>query len=907
MRLPALWIVASFAGGIAVAMRGPGSVRLWCSAAAVALALGGVLVWRSKTRAAWALALVAWAAVGGLAGTVERASVPVNHVTRLIAEGRLDTTAPLRWQGRLREDPMALPWGRRYEIDLEQVEAGGVSTPVSGGLRLSLYGAEHFRGAPWGLRAGDRVEALVRARPPRNFLDPGAFDERGYLARQKIDLTGSLRSGELLQLVDRPRPTLAQRLARIRGTLLARLDALFPGEPQRAAVLRAMLLGDRSFVDSQVVTAFQKTAAYHVLVVAGLHVGALVVFFLWAGRKLRFGVFATSVLTLIALAAYVGVVQDRPPIFRAALMAAFYLCARPLFRRIELLNTVALAALAILFWRPSSLGDSSFELSFVAAGVIAGLAVPWMERTSAPYEQGLRHLGDVTRDAQHPPKVAQFRIDLRAAAARVASHAPAWLAPRAGRFVAMPVRAGLRLWEIVLLSAVIQWGMMPLLAMDFHRVSLAGPLSNIPAVILTGFIVPLGFLALLATFAWARLAGVFAKALGFCTGMLIATVEWFSGLPHVSYRIPGPPAWLWVAFFAAFVALAAGVRAAAARRQNRLARRQLSPPVAPIEWASAAALAALTVLVATHPFRPELDAGQLEVTVLDVGQGDSIFAAFPGGRTMLVDGGGLSGSEWVGGYRSGTDIGEQVVSPYLWSRGLKRLDVVALTHADHDHLDGLYSVLENFPVRELWIGGDDPKPEFQRLVEEARSRGVVIVRQSEGGRFEWQGVEGSILWPPDGASAGKSNNNSLVMRLSDGRTNFLLTGDIEKQAEEGLLAQQSREPLAADFLKVPHHGSKTSSSEAFLEAVTPHFAAVSVGESNAFGHPAEEVVERYRQDGVDLLRTDREGAITALSDGQRLSVRAYATGTADLATEFESPRNASPRQASAPSGQAQTR
>ncbi len=176
---------------------------------------------------------------------------------------------------------MALPWGRRYEIDLEQVEAGGATLPVSGGLRLNLYGgatAPSITSAPHGLRAGDRVEALVKARPPRNFQDPGAFDLRGFLARQGIDLTGSLRSGELLQLIDRPAPTFLQRLARARGELLARLDALFPSQPERSAVLRAMLLGDRSFVDSQVVTAFQKTAAYHVLVVAGLHVGALVVF-----------------------------------------------------------------------------------------------------------------------------------------------------------------------------------------------------------------------------------------------------------------------------------------------------------------------------------------------------------------------------------------------------------------------------------------------------------------------------------------------------------------------------------------------------------------------------------------------------------------------------------------------------
>jgi competence protein ComEC len=875
MKLPALWIVASFAAGIAIATRWPGPLKLWLAAAVATMLIGAVLLWRSKVQAAWVLALVAWVALGGLTICMERAAIPADHVTRLITSGRLDITEPLRWQGRLREDPMALPWGRRYEIDLEQAEVGGADIPVSGGLRLNLYGAEHFEGTPRGLRAGDRVEALVRTRLPRNFLDPGAFDERGYLARQKIDLTGSLRSGELLQLIDRPRPTFSQRLARIRGTLLARLDALFAGEPQRAAVLRAMLLGDRSFVDSEVVTAFQKTAAYHVLVVAGLHVGALVVFFLWVCRKLRFTIFATSLLTVIALAAYVGVVQDRPPIFRAALMAALYLCARPLFRRIELLNTVALAALAILFWKPSSLADSSFELSFVAAGVIAGLAVPWMERTSSPYHQGLRHLGDVTRDAQHPPKVAQFRIDLRAATARIASHSPQWLAPRAGKLVTIPVRVGLRLWEIVLLSAVIQWGMMPLLAMDFHRVSLAGPISNIPAVILTGVIVPLGFLALVTTFAWARLASLLAKALGFCTGMLLAIIEWFSHLPHVSYRIPGPPAWLWLTFFGVFVALAVSARAAAARRANRIARRQLSPPIAPIEWACAGALAALTLLVATHPFGPDLNRGKLEVSVLDVGQGDSIFAAFPGGRTMLIDGGGLPGSEWVGEYRSGTDVGEEVVSPYLWSRGLRRLDVVALTHADHDHLDGLYSVLENFQVRELWVGSDDPRPAFQRLLAEARSRGVAVVHQSQGAQFDWQGVEGDVIWPPANEPVGKiPNNSSLVLRLSDGRTHFLLTGDIEKQTEEELVAE--RAPLAADFLKVPHHGSKTSSTQPFLTVVAPRVAVVSVGESNAFGHPALEIVERYQDDDIRLLRTDRDGAITALTGGQNLSVRTYA-------------------------------
>ena len=875
MKLPALWLTAAFAAGVEIASWRAAPLRLCVSAAAAAIVLSGILAWRNRLAVAWALALLAWVATGAAAIGAERAALPPNHVAKLIAAGRLDTSEPLRWRGRLRDDPMALPWGHRYQIDLEEVQAAGTTLEVRGGLRANLYGDANAAAAPQGLRAGDRVEALLRARPPRNFLDPGAFDLHGYLARQGIDLTGSLRSGELLQLIDRPRPTLPQRLARARGNLLARLDGLFPGQPERAAVLRAMLLGDRSFVDSEVVAAFQKTAAYHVLVVAGLHVGALIVFLFWLCRRLRFSIGVTSLVTLGALASYVGVVQDRPPILRASLMAALYLCARPLFRRVDLLNTVALAALVILVWRPSSLADSSFELSFLAAGVIAGLALPWMDRTSAPYRAGLRHLGDVTRDVVHAPKVAQFRIELRAAAHWLESRLPQRFASHAYAMSAFSARAALRLWEIVLLSLVIQWGMMPLLAQDFHRVSLSGPLSNIPAVILTGLIVPLGFLTLVLTFVWMRLAVVLAKALGFCARLLLATVAWFSSLPHASYRVPGPPIWLLAAFLAAMFLLAAAARAAAAKRTNRAARRQLPPPIAPAEWISAVVLAALTVLVASHPFRPETQRGRLEVSVLDVGQGDSIFAAFPDGRTMLIDGGGLPGSEWVGGYRSGMDVGEEVVSPYLWSRGLKRLDVVALTHAHHDHLDGLHAVLENFRVGELWIGRDEETPAFKSLMAEARSLGVPIVHRTQGDEFDWHGVRGDVLWPPDIGPLGEaSNDDSLVLRLIDGHVHYLLAGDIEQHVEKNLV--DTHLPLASEFLKVPHHGSKSSSTAAFVAAVAPRVAAVSVGESNPFGHPAESVIERYEGDGVRLLRTDRDGAVTAITDGNNLSVHAYA-------------------------------
>ena len=331
---------------------------------------------------------------------------------------------------------------------------------------------------------------------------------------------------------------------------------------------------------------------------------------------------------------------------------------------------------------------------------------------------------------------------------------------------------------------------------------------------------PLGFLTLLATFVWARLSLLLARVLGFLAASLLAVVKWVGAWPRMSYRIPGPPIWLIVAFFVALICVAIAARAVVALRANRLARRQFAPPIRPLEWAAIVSLAALTALVATHPFAPILNRGKLEVSVLDVGQGDSIFTAFPDGRTMLIDGGGQPGSEWVGGHRSGIDIGEQVVSPYLWSRGIKHLDVVALTHAHHDHLDGLHSVLQNFRVGELWIGRDEETHAFEDLLKEARERGVRIVHKVSGSKFDWDGVTGDVLWPADLTPVNEaSNDDSLVLRFEDGSVRFLLAGDIQKKVEQRLVKEDAE--IAADFLKVPHHGSKTSSTPDFVAAVAP--------------------------------------------------------------------------------------
>src|SRR2546425_10777642 len=281
----------------------------------------------------------------------------------------------------------------------------------------------------------------------------------------------------------------------------------------------------------------------------------------------------------------------------------------------------------------------------------------------------------------------------------------------------------------------------------------------------------------------------------------------------------------------------------------------------------AAPLGLLALGIAIYPFAPDLARGKLEVTVLDVGQGDAILTAFPGGTTMLVDAGGVPGMpgvQHVGGARASLDIGAEVVSPYLWHRGLKRLDVVAVTHAHQDHLGGVHAVLENFRVRELWGGREVSRPAYRAVLEAAQARGVRVVHHIRGEQFSWDGASGRVLWPDSSAETDSAkNNDSLVLRLEHGRVALLLPGDIEAPVERTLTARG--DTLAAEVLKVAHHGSKTSTSAEWLVRVGARLAVISASGNNPFGQPHAFLLERVCSAGVRVHQLHPGGAASGPS------------------------------------------
>ena len=765
---------------------------------------------------------------------------PVQITARVISEGNLqrETAGSVHQQ---------------IDVETETVESENLTHTVRAGIRLNIYSRdagveETFSDVSNGsgfnasqrLRYGQRIRFATTLNPPRNFRNPGAFDYAGYLRDEGIAATASVKYRDIEQLPGFSGSRANLYLAVTRRSLLDRIHTLWP--EQSADLLDAMLLGEKSFIERPTRVDFQRSGTYHMLIVAGLHVGILAIFAMSLFRRIGLGPFAASVLTILMILIYAALTKEGSPVWRAALMIAVYLGARLLYRRRAVLNALGAAALALLVARPNVLFGASFQMSFLCVALIAGIAVPFLERTIEPFARGVRNLDALAWDRSLPPKVAQFRIDLRMIFGRANLGAPNWIR----RTCLCSLRASFRVAELVVVSAIMQFGMALPMAFYFHRATATATLANALAVPLLQVLMPAAVLAVASSYIWFSLARIPAAVAGFALQAIAGTVRWLGGLRIADVRLPTP---------SLAIIICAGVTIFAAVFLFRRSTR--------ISFASIALIVLSAVGVWKIYPREEIRPGILEVTAIDVGQGDSLLLVLPDRRKLLVDAGGLP--FWT---HSQMDIGEDVVSPYLWSRGISDLDAIALTHAHADHMGGLPAVIANFGPSELWLPEGIPEEEIRPLLEQAARFNVKIIYRKAGDSFAYGSAQVRVLAPdPDfPIRVAHRNDESLVMKISYGKTSALLEADAERGTER-LVASEHPE---ADVLKVAHHGSATSTEPELLAAVHPQFAVISVGLHNVYHHPRREVLQRLQQSAVITYRTDLDGAVTFYLDGTRV-------------------------------------
>ncbi len=860
-----LLAAAGFSLGILDARRVSHPPLLYLVSALLSVGLA-LLAARMAVRTLWLPLLLLWFSVGQFCALVAPVH-PASPALATLADGlQRSVSGSVTAIHSARTETRTGPFGgpakteqtQQVDLSLDHVEDFNADydwqVAVVGGMRLNIY-ARPGENLPQ-LHCGERLKLDLRFHTPEYFLDPGAWNYPDYLAQHGIAVLGSADASAVHVTTPQGCPSLgcvataAQTWAASRLDEIAAISASSRWLPQwmrltlqDSSVLSAMLFGNRAGLQHSMRSAFERTGSFHLLVVSGLHITIVIGLIFWLARKLRMGQLSATLLSISLALPYAFLTGFAPPVQRALWLSAVYLFSRMLYRERAALNAIGIASLGVLVQNPSALFDASFQMTFLAVLAIAGVAMPLIESTLAPYLRGVRLPRRLQLDPFLPPKVAQMRVALRMYVERLRYI----VGPRWGwRLPFGAVRWGLRFTEAMIVAMVVELAMVLPMAVYFHRITLVALPANLFGLPLLALLLPLA----LMTFLLGCIHPALAVPSGAVTALLLHVISWlihlFGNLAASGLRTPDPPIWSLLCFAAAWIA---------ALWMVRLSRR----------W-KLAALAAIFIgsLLVLWPVPMTRHRGVLEVTAIDVGQGDSLLIVTPDGHTLLVDAGGP-----IGGPRTDDpqfDIGEDVVSQYLWWRHIRSLDAVALTHAHSDHMGGMPAILKNFHPKILWVGNNPMIPEYRALLALAGQQKIPIRRMRAGGRFLFGGIHVRILAPAATYQPGTraTNDDSLVMRVRYQKTAALLEGDAEAPVEEQMVAT---EPLAAGLLKVGHHGSNTSTIPAFLAAVHPEFAVISVGRHNPFGHPRVSVLEELGAAHVRVYRTDTLGLSSFLLNG----------------------------------------
>ena len=572
-------------------------------------------------------------------------------------------------------------------------------------------------------------------------------------------------------------------------------------------LLKGVVFGEKN-INEDLARRFQDAGVTHVLSVSGLHVGYVFLALSLLLMAIRINKRYWMLFLTPALLFYVALTGFAPPVIRAAIMLLCVTAGQGLHRERDALNQLCLAGLVILVIWPAQLFQAGFQLSM---GAVLGIVLFYAPLLYA-YEK------------HRNKKRVHYKI-------------------KPG-----PVVQGL----VLTFCATV--GTLPILLYHFKSFTLISFFSNLLVVPLIGvfLLIGMGFLVIISIVPFA--APALSVPVTFLGESIIVVLDGINDLGAVANFLWVNRGGLSLAETGLFLLLVFMISGYFYLRQPYVRRTVVS-----------LALVLVLIVMAT-PLFPK----NLVVTVLDVGQGDSILIETPGGLTYLVDGGGYL-------FERSNRVSDRVLYPALYSKNIHELDAIFLTHNHVDHSQGVEELIfDGYPVKNLFMSVQTNNEQLlnQQLVPVSLLKKGSVIEGSDGVTISVHNPEGQISPKADE----EQNNASLVMTVSYKNTNLLLCGDIEAEVEKQLVAELQALSTERDFqiIKIPHHGSKTSSTREFIQAIDPEMAVISVGANNSFDHPSDEVMDRLNEEVITALRTDQQGAVEITSNGEFITIKNYA-------------------------------
>jgi len=852
----------------------------WVLTLAVALVVALVLCLKRKVTALF-LPLIFFSSIGYLSIQPWVAPTFPDHHIRHFVDSKT-----CKISGIILDEPFFNRNRTRFVMEAGSIVQNGKPVSVCGRVRVTVANG------PISLSKGDSVSFFGRLRSIRNFNNPGGFDYERYMAFQNIWARSYVVADKLsIQSRGRISSWVTVFDAR-RNRISEMIDGLGMDASQRSqdvkAVSKALLIGDRKEISTTLREKFNRTGVGHLLAISGLHIGivATVAFailrwvvawispVLWAGWTRR----TAAILTFIPVLAYGFLAGMSPSTQRAVIMVGVFLLTLLFDREQDLINTICIAGMLILFINPPALFSISFQLSFTAVLVIVcGMS---LMRPVLKKAKGIKTGSHLKNRILVPRKKAR---DLRQNQGGLKSQPAGILKYFEGLKRELNIGFGTKdIFEIAssLISKSLAFmavtlfatlGTAPLVMAYFNQVSLIGLVVNVVAIPLVGFLaVPLGLLSVLIQVFSTDVASMCLQLSHWILGNAMSVIDIFSGLPFAALKTVTPSLVEISLFYLLLLGLFNWFSSKSQENQPRL----------PIALKRNIACGIL-VLAA---FGWILDAGywvhqrfwhkDLRVMIFDVGQGSATLLELPGGRNLLIDGGGFSGNAVF-------DTGKNIIAPYLLRNKIKTIHTLFLSHPNSDHLNGLIYIAEHFNVKQAITNNESsPTMGYQSFVDTLERRGIdtPIYRELEGATTV-AGTKIEILYPAKNFLEKTSqekwrskNNNSLVVKVSYGQHAFLFPGDIMARGEKALV-DAAGEKLKSLVLVSPHHGSNSSSTQLLMEQVDPKIVVISCGWMNRFNFPSKAVLQRYESMGAEVLRTDINGAIQIRTDGQEMKIR----------------------------------